>query len=414
MTQPSPTPNASATIVSSFDRPVPLHRLVYLPERDEVTLGRVDVDSYCVVGPDTAEVVRRLEGGATPHAVAAWYEAEHGERLDLEHLLAALHELGFVRLGDEAPMAAGPVRWRRLGAAAFSLPAWLVYAALIAWALLATVRNPDLMPNYHHLFFTGYFAVMEVVLFLAAVPLLLLHECFHALAGRRLGLRSRLTIGHRLYFLVLETSLDGLVAVPRRRRYLPILAGMLADLVVLAALTIVADLTRDASGSFSFGGRLCLAVAMTVWLRVAWQFSVYLRTDVYVLVSTVLGCVDLHATAIQLLRNRVNRLLGRRDRLIDESMWHRADRRAARWYSWLLCVGYVISIGTLVLVGGPTLVYMTIAIGGRFTGGDHATWSQLLDSSVVVAFLVLQLVVVGWIAFRERRRGRRRVNHITA
>lgn len=413
MTPPSSTPNTFTETSSAFDRPVSLHRLVYLAERGEVTIGRPDVDSYCIVDSHTAEVVRRLERGATPGGVAAWYEAEHGERLDLGHLLGALHELQFVRLEDEAPTAAEPVRWQRLGAAVFSRPAWLVYAALIGWALVATIRRPDLVPSYHHLFFTHYFALMELVLLLAAIPQLLFHESFHALAGRRLGVHSRLKIGHRLYFLVLETSLDGLVAVPRRKRYLPILAGILADLLVVAALTIVADLTRDPGGSFSLAGRLCLAVAMTIWVRIAWQFSVYLRTDVYVLISTVLGCVDLHTTAMRMVRNRVNRLLGRHHRLVDESTWHPADRRAARWYSWLVGVGYGVSFGTLVLVGAPTIGYIVTAIARRFTDGHPITWVQLLDSSVVLAFLTFQLAVVGLVVLKERR-GRRHLNHVIA
>ena len=413
MTQPPSTQNASTELGSAFGHPVPLHRLVYLAERGEVTIGRPDVDSYCIVDSDTADVVRRLEEGATPDAVAAWYEAEHGERLDLEHLMGALRELQFVRLEDEASNAARLVRWRRLGAAVFSRPAWLAYAGLIGWALVATVRRPDLVPSYHHLFFTHYFALMELVLLLAAIPQLLFHESFHALAGRRLGVHSHLKIGHRLYFLVLETALDGLVAVPRRKRYLPILAGIVADLLVIAALTIVADLTRATGGSFSLAGRLCLAVSLTIWVRIAWQFSVYLRTDLYVLISTVLGCVDLHTTAMRMVRNRVNRLLGRHDRLLDESTWHPADRRAARWYSWLVGIGYGVSFGTLVLVGVPTVIYIVGAIASRFTDGHPITWGQLLDSSVVLAFLTFQLAAVGLVVLKERR-GRRHLDHVIA
>jgi hypothetical protein len=387
------------------DRPVPLHRLVYLEEdgADEVTIGRPDVDRYCIVSPDAAATVRRLEAGDTPRAVAAWYEAEYGGPLDIDDFVAALREIGFVRAADEPLVDAEPVRWRRLAAAIFSKPALVLYAVLVSWAVLATVSRPDLLPSYRHLFFTDYFAVMQVVLFAMAVPQLLLHEGFHALAGRRLGLRSRLSVGRRLYFVVLETSMDGLVAVPRRKRYLPILAGMLSDVVVIAALTIVADLTRDPGGAFSFAGRLCLAFAVTVWLRLIWQFSFYLRTDLYVLICTVLGCVDLHDAAKHVIRNRVNRLLGRRDRLVDESALHAADRRAARWYAWFVVLGYLFSLSVVAFVGVPTLVRIAAGIGDRVLGGSGASWKELADSFVVLAFLVVQLVVLGWIFLRERR-----------
>lgn len=396
-----------------LDRPVELHPLVYLSEGDEVTVGRPDTDSYGIVDPETAELIRRLEAGSSPRAVAAWYLTEYGDSVDLDDVLAALDELGFLRSAGEAPVVVGPVRWKRLGVAAFSPPAWIVYGILVAWAALVTVRRPDLIPSYRNMFFTDYYAIVSVVMFAAAVPQLLLHEGFHALAGRRLGLRSRLSVGRRLYFVVLETSMDGLVAVPRAKRYLPILAGMVADLVVVAALTIAADLSRAPGGAFSLGGRVCLAIALAVWLRIAWQFSFYLRTDLYVLISTAVGCVDLDTTSKRLLRNRANRLMGRHDRLIDESSWHPTDRRAARWYSWFIVLGYTVSLATLVFAAAPIVVHFVDGVVERFTG-DRTSWQQILDSAVVIGFLVLQLVILGWLVFRDRRRQGPPLQHVVA
>ncbi|MEV7807514.1 hypothetical protein AB0O28_31655 [Microbispora sp. NPDC088329] len=400
------------------DRPLPLHQLVYLPEGDEITVGRPDTDSYGIFPPDGAEVLRRLEQGMPPREAAIWYEARYRESLDIDDLIAALDELGFVRepgAPDTSPVTEDAlVRWRRLGAALFSVPAWICYGLLVAWALVAMARRPDLAPSYHNVFFTDYYTLIQASLFVAAVPQLLLHEGFHALAGRRLGLRSRLRISRRLYFVVLETSLDGLVAVPRRKRYLPIVAGMLADVVVMAVLTIAADLTREPGGGLSFGGRFCLAFAYAVLLRILWQFSLYLRTDLYVLVSTALGCVDLHGTAMRMLRNRVNRLLGRRGRLLDESDWHPVDRRVARWYSWLIVGGYAVSLTTFLVAIAPIVYRMFAGVLGRFTG-HGASWPELLDSLVFCGFILGQLVVLAWVTVRDRRRDRaRRLDHVIA
>lgn len=417
------------------DRPLPLHPLVYLEEGDEVTVGRPDIDSYGIFPPDGAEVLRRLEQGMPPREAAAWYEARYHESLDIDDLIAALDELGFIRepggtdgadadgsgVGGPGTGKAGTedakgatVRWQRLGAALFSVPAWICYGLLVAWALVLMARRPDLVPRYHNVFFTDYYTVIQAALFVVAVPQLLLHEGFHALAGRRLGLRSRLRISRRLYFVVLETSLDGLVAVPRRKRYLPILAGMLADVIVTAVLTIVADLTRDPGGGLSFAGRFCLAFAYAVLLRILWQFSLYLRTDLYVLVSTALGCVDLHGTAMRVLRNRVNRLLGRRHRLVDESDRHPVDRRVARWYSWLIVAGYTVSLTTFAVAIAPIVYRMFAGVIGRFTG-HGASWPELLDSLVFCGFILGQLIVLAWVSVRDRRRARaQRLDHVIA
>lgn len=370
------------------DRPLALHPLVYLEAGDEVTIGRRDIDSYGMFPPDGAALVRRLAAGATPEQAADWYEREYGEAVDLDDLLAALAELNFIERDGRAPQQR--VRWQRLGRAVFSKPAAVLYAAVVAAAVAAVVRDPALLPRPEHLLFTDYLIVIELVLFLGALPQLALHEVCHALAGRRLGLRSSVRVSHRLYYLVLETSLDGLVTVPRRQRFLPILAGMLFELVALAGLVLAAGLTDGTAR------RLCLAFAFATVLRLAWQFFFYLRTDIYVLICTLLGCVDLHGAARRVLRNRWRR---RPEPLTD---LHPADLRAARWYSWLIVVGYTVSIGLFVFAVAPVVYAMFAAAVGRLAGG-HTT-AELLDSALFLAVNVVQLAVTAWLAIRDRRR----------
>jgi hypothetical protein len=386
------------------DRPVLFHPLVRLPEDEQVTIGRADIDSYLIVPLDGAEAIGRLEAGMTPRATADWYLSVYGETLDVMDLLVGLAAYGFLRsTAPSADAVARPLRWQRLGAVVFSVPFLLGYAALVVAAVLVTIAHPDLRPTYRHVFFTEYYSVIELVLFVAAVPQLLLHEAFHALAGRRLGLHSSLSIGRRLYFVVLETSMDGLVAVPRRRRYLPILAGLLADLLVVSALTLAADLDRGSDGGFGGLGQVCLAIALAVWLRIAWQFTFYLRTDIYVLITTVLGCVDLQNAAKQRVINQFHRLRGRPELVRDLTDWHPADQKASRWYAWLIVVGYAVSITTLFLAALPIVVRMTIGVLERFTGGDF-TGSELADSIVMTGFVAIQLAVAVALAVRERCR----------
>jgi hypothetical protein len=110
---------------------------------------------------------------------------------------------------------------------------------------------------------------------------------------------------------VFETALDGLAAVPRRQRYLPMLAGLLADTVNVSLLTIVALLLLGPGDRMTLGSGVCLALAYTTLLRMLWQAYFHLETDLYYVIATVCGCVNLRQTAREMLRNRVNRLLGR-------------------------------------------------------------------------------------------------------
>ncbi|MFE1408402.1 hypothetical protein ACFW5D_33325 [Streptomyces sp. NPDC058770] len=403
---------AYAAAVRDLDSPLVLHRLVHLEENGEVTIGRPDTESFAIFPPDGAALVRRLQEGATPRQAADWYAVEYGEPIDVADVVEVLHELDFVMPEPgPVPEAAPPVRWQRLGRALFSPVAWLCYGAVVAWATVLVVRSPELLPTPRDMVFSEYYSLIMVVMTVAAAPLIAIHEIYHALAGRRLGVGSRTRMSYRFYFLVVETSLDGLVVVERRRRYLPILAGMLVDVVLIGVLIIVADLTRGPGGD-GLAARVCLAVAFAAVIRVLWQFFFYLRTDIYVLISTALGCVDLHTTATRMLRNRYNRLLRRPDRLLDESAWHPADRRAARWYSWLIPVGYTLSLSTFLLGLGPVFYDMIGAVLGRFTA-DRTDWVMLVDGTVFLLLTFLQIGIALWLAARDRlRRRRERTRHV--
>ena len=374
------------------------HDLSFVPEGDDVVVGRLDTGSYAVFPPDGAELLQHLVGGMPLDAALEWYESRFGEDVDLDDFVSTLLDLGFVSEGDRnrQPAPVPPeVRWRGAGKAAFSAPAWALYATLVgAWAWAAAAR-PDLAPRPGQIFFTHSLLVVQLVVTLGQVPLLLLHEGCHILAGRRLGLPTRLTVSNRLTYIVAETRINGLLSVPRARRYLPFLAGMVGDGVVFAALGLVADLTRNADGSFSFAGRLCLALAFTVAVRVLWQFQLYLRTDLYYVAATAWNCHDLHDAGMALVKNRLWRLLGRPGRLVDEEQWTARDRRIGAYYGPFIVLGYGAFAAITVLVSVPvTATYVRIAARALDSGHvDTAFWDAVLslcmNAAQIAALLVL-------------------------
>ena len=386
-----------------LDRPLALHALAFLDGGDEVTVGRPDIDSYCVLPADGAALLRRLAAGSTPRQAARWYDETYGESVDMAEFLEAMDELGFVADADQPAPSTAPVPWQRLGRLTYSPVAWFGYGVLMVAAAAVMARHHDLLPRTRNLFFTDYATLVMLLAVFGQLPFVLFHESFHALAGRRLGVRSRLRISRRLYFLVAETNLDGLVVVPRGKRYLPILAGMLADLLVIATLTLVAAGLRHADGSQPLAGRVCLALAFLTLLRLIWQFYFFLQTDLYQLAVTALGCVELHRTTNRLLANRVNRLIGRTHRISDESLWHHRDRAVARWYCWLLLAGYLFSVASFLLAILPLLRRL---LGGVVTGlasGHGVGWRELADSATFLILSAAQLGIVAIIVLRERR-----------
>jgi hypothetical protein len=387
----------------AHDRPVLLHSLIFLDEGQEVTVGRADVDGYAVLPAEGADLLHRLEEGLTPAEAAGWYEQTYGERIDVDDFLDGLDELGFLRDPGEAAPAARPVRWQRLGRVMFSATGGACLASALIACVIVMLRSPELVPSYHDLFFTHSMTVLEVAMIVGQLPLVLLHETAHMLAGRRLGLRTQLSVARRLDYLVFVTAMDGLVTVPRRQRYVPMLAGMLADLLVFAALIGVADVSRRTDGALSLASEVALGFAYLTLLRLAWQFFFYLQTDLYYVLVTVLGCVDLQGTARAVLRARVDRALRRPVSTDRRANPHPRDLAAARWYSWLLPVGWAASIAILIAGVIPTTAHILLTVGDRFFGSAPHSAAGLADSVMFVLLNLAQLAILAELIRRERR-----------
>jgi hypothetical protein len=378
-----------------------LHELSFVSEGDEVVVGRADTGSYAVFPADGAELVRRIADGMSLSQAAAWYEQSFGEPVDIGDLADTLAGLGFVRAADEEKVPAKPVGLRRLGRAAFSPAAWACYAGLVAAWLVAALHTSAILPRPGQVFFTGSLVLVQIVITFGQVPLLFLHEAMHILAGRRLGLPSRLGMSNRLTYIVFETQMNGLNSVPRKARYLPFLAGLVGDLVVFCSLGLIAEATRQANGSFSPAGRVSLALAFTVLLRMFWQFQLYLRTDLYYVFATALNCHDLHDASTALLRNRIWRRLGRRRRIADEGQWTEHDRKVGTYYGPFIALGFLVAVAITVFGSFPVVREYFLTAGRELATGPAGP--HFWDSAVSLMFNVAQVVALIWIWRRKRR-----------
>ncbi|MEU8587305.1 hypothetical protein AB0C59_09930 [Streptomyces sp. NPDC048664] len=352
-------------------------------------------------------MLKRLADGMPLGDAEAWYEAEFDEPVDLDDFVATLEELGFIRESGRQPEPPpSPVRLRGLGRAVFSPPAWALYLAVVGCWLWLVATRADIAPHPGQIFFVHSLLVVQLVITFGQVPLLLLHEGFHILAGRRLGLPTRLRLSNRLTYIVAETQINGLHSVPRSKRYLPFLAGMVCDGAVLGVLGIIAETTRNSDGSFPLIARACLALAFTVGVRILWQFQLYLRTDLYYVAATAWNCYDLHDAGMTLLKNRVWRLLDRPERIVDEEKWTPRDRRVGRYYGPFIVLGYATLAAITAFVSIPvTVQYGRIAWRAMSSGQvDAAFWDAALSLCMNVA-QAAALIVLSRRKRREKQSG---------
>lgn len=394
------------------DTVVHFHALSYVPDGDDVVVGRIETGSFAVLPADGAQLLRRLAEGQPALEAAAWYEECFGEPVDIEDFLESMDGLGFIRAPGTQQEQLRPPRFQWLGKLLFSPPAWFIYTAVAIAAVVELTGSRVLRPTASQVYFTSSLATVEAVVMFGQMPLAFLHEAYHVLAGQRIGLRSKLGISNRYTYVVFETRSNGLLGVPRRRRYLPFLAGMLLDVEVVCVLDLVAAFTRESDGAASLAGRVCLAFSFSVIGRLGWQFLLYLRSDLYYVLATALNCYDLHEASKAIFLNRVRRLLRRTGRLVDEDQWTARDRKVGAWYGWCLLLGMLATVFLTVFVSGPILV-MYVARAAHGLAAGAGAW-RFWDSLASLALIVFQFALPALLAWRKRRDQSGRKPHLLA
>ena len=395
-------------MVNLDTRTVALHPLTFVDEGDEVVVGRADIESYAVLSTDGAAVLRHLGDGMTPAQVASWYQQTYDEALDIADFLVQVEELGFLREDPPTDPQAGPqphtkqaaasdelLRFQRTASLVYSRGGALVAAIIVAAAVWSMVTKPETRPTATHVFFTSYLVLIPLVMLAVELPLMYVHELSHVLAGRRVGIKSRVGVGRRLYFVVFQTTLTGVYSVPRRQRYLIFLAGMITDAMVLCTLVLIGAATLD--GPARLIGRIAVAAAYFTAIRFVWQFLFFLETDMHHVLSSLLKITDLKGMTLSVLRARLRR------RPINPS-YTPHERAVLRWFAPATVIGIAATLcGGLVTIGPLVVTYIGRVAEGVGTG---AASTQFWDAVISLAMIIGQFSLVAALALGGRAKTR--------
>jgi hypothetical protein len=382
-------------------------------EDDSFMVGDLARGEFIQVPQIAVTVINALRPGQTVADAAAEAQREAGQDVDVVEFVGTLIECGFVAAVDGVRLqndGAELTDGGQLGATVARLarpfyygPAWAVYGVLFCGCLALLSAVPWIRPHYGQLFFLPGPVLSVVLLTLITMPIGMLHELAHWLGARLEGVPARITVSRRYYFVVLQTDLSALWAVPRRRRFVPLLAGMALDVVVIAALLGVR--AAQYLGWWHppvLLAHLVAAVVVALIVSFSLQFVVFLRTDIYAVLITGLGCVNL--TRISRLRmTRVYRRLNPAEEREFANAGQR-DRDMSRWYCWVQLGGAFIVAWNFVMFFAPTLVHTVRWIGDGLTRNSPATaefW--YVAGSSIVAFTLLAVPPLTYAVDRARR-----------
>jgi putative peptide zinc metalloprotease protein len=389
-------------------------RLVVARDGLECVLGRPDLGIYVEVPEPGAIFIEALQEGASLEEATRRASEAAGEPVDGEDFLATLTEAGLLdppgaegASSPTAPARSRQIRWIEgvsptMAARLFGPVAWSAYGAAALFAIGVLVMRPQLRPTFESFYFLAD-PVLSILLYLPiALTLGAIHEAWHWLAGRAVGVPAVFRVSYRGMFVVFETDLTQIVTIPRRRRYGAFFAGMAFDSVVLALALLLRLLNH--LGAVVLPGvvdRLLGAVVLGQVIAIVWQWAaLFLRSDVYAVLANALRCQNLYRTTWLTLKDRLWRLSpAEADELAEAGP---RDRSVARWFSGAYLVGLIVMLWVFATFAAPALVSTAVWLGANLIGhqvGTAAFW----EAAVVAAYLVAYYSGPPLLALRERR-----------
>ncbi|WP_157494528.1 hypothetical protein [Kutzneria sp. 744] len=354
-----------------------IQAVTVVPDGDGYLLGRRGGPDFVEVPAVGGRIVLWLQEGLSVAECTARAGEMVGEPVDVDDFLHDLTEAGI--LSDEEPPADTPPFGHRLGRVLFGPVGLAAQAALVVIGLMLLVVDPALRPDYHDgVPFTVPLASLLSITVVSAV-LTVIHEMAHKLAAAQYGVYGRISFGRRLFFIVAQTDVTGLWVLPRRRRAVPLVAGILIDAAIVAVLVILQEFVGP-------DPIMRVAVFINVGAIVA-QTAVYMRTDFYALFLVLTNSKNLWE-----LKGAVFRRLIRRAGHDDLDLIGAATPRELFWaraYLLLYVPGVAIAFSYYF---GFTLRATLRVIGLAVSAIPDGGWSAI---GGVVALLVI-LVPMGF------------------
>lgn len=294
-----------------------IQAVTVVPDGDGYLLGRKGSPDFVEVPEIGGKIVLWLQDGLSVDECAARAGEAVGEVVDVRDFLNDLTEAGV--LADEAPpVDDGPPFGHRVGRFFFGPVGVTVQSTLVLIGLVLLAVDPGLRPSYHDgVPFSVPLASLLSITLVSAV-LTITHEMAHKLAAAQYGVYGRISFGRRLFFIVAQTDVTGLWALPRRQRAVPLAAGMLIDGSIITILLVLQEF---------LGHDPLIRVAVFVKIGgIVAQTSVYMRTDFYALFLVLTDSKNLWE-----LKGAVFRKLIRRDSPQDLELIAAATSRELFW-----------------------------------------------------------------------------------
>lgn len=355
--------------------------------------------------------IQELQVGKSLGETDSLLSQEYGETIDLVDLVQGLAELGLVERIDEyrfnLPERIGQTWLQRIPPAAV---AWLysrtiltIFTVIILAGPLLLIFQPALRPRAQDLLWSSSYTLDLFVLLVLGPLLIFKHELGHLLAARAKGLPAELTFGNRLFYLVAVSRIGEIWKRSRFDRLVIYSAGMANDCTTASLCSFI--LFAASHGVLFLSPSLAALLRLLIiseYLGIAWEFQLFLKTDVYHIFAEITRRHDLPEQASALCRSWWHRVFPYVGRSRSEDLFVSYDKLTVG-YTLLSLIGIGASCVWLVVYIIPATF---IALHGEMTlvatGMATKDVPALLDGVAALFMQSICFLLLGWSLMRNR------------
>lgn len=191
---------------------------------------------YVRTSKEAGEICRRLIAGEPPEQIQSDLQRKNSS-IDINAFINQLRELGLWGPYESMELKGGiqSISWVIVFSRIIFSPIMMgVYGGILIYGVGMVLRYFSITEVEAGLLQPSDIGNVLVILLLAQYIFAFLHEGGHALAAWGYKIPVRIKFGFRWIFPVLLTRMNGLYGLPRNKRWIPILAGIAINSVVLA------------------------------------------------------------------------------------------------------------------------------------------------------------------------------------
>jgi putative peptide zinc metalloprotease protein len=377
---------------------------------DDYLVGNAELGDFYQFPEQGVKILNMLTSGLTASAIQSRLHDEDHETVDVDGFVEQLTSIGFIHPETERAQAQERLDAAardsrrtfnvspRIAQAIFSTPMMAAYCAIMAYAVVSAILDPRLRINFNAFYIEQYRTPFLLLVLSMALVHVAFHELSHMLAAARRGIKSKYGIGNRLWMIVAESDLTGILTLPRSQRYFPMLAGLMADILWASLLTILVKVLLTV-GAGSLAVQLVQALVLDIVISMRWQFDIFVKTDIYFVVCNYFRHPDLDGDARRYLGNLLHHVtLGH----YGTAASHRFQSlMAVRVFSAIWLFGRVMSALVLFGVFLPTMVRYIISAVQLLMGPPVSVWAIVDTFSYVT--IMLSMIGAGMYVWIKKR-----------